>query len=67
MVYKFYNKKDKIEWDIELMITPMSKMWLFFIIVVFVMILVLAIIIFLHVRELKEEQKGTTKFKSWFA
>lgn len=67
MVYKFYNSKNKIEWDIELMLTPMSKMWLFFIIVVMVMIIVLAIIIFLHVRELKEEQKETTKFKSWFA
>ena len=67
MAYKYYNKKDKIEWNLELMLSPMYKMWLFFIIIIVVIIIVLGFIIFLHVRELKEEQKETTKFKSWFA
>ena len=67
MISKFYNKKKKIEWNVDLIVQPMEQIWLFLIIVIVVLLIVLGFIIYLHVKELKEEQKETTKFKSWFA
>ena len=67
MISKYYNKDDKIEWNVDLIVQPMDKIWLFLLIVIIVLIIVLSFIIYLHVKELKEEQKETTKFKSWFA
>ena len=67
MISKFYNKKTKIEWNVDLIVQPMEQIWLFLIIVIVVLLIVLGFIIYLHVKELKEEQKETTKFKSWFA
>ena len=67
MISKYYNEKDEIEWNVDLIVQPMEQIWLFLILVVVVLLIVLAIIIYLHVKELKEEQKETTKFKSWFA
>ena len=66
MIFKYKNA-DKIEWNVDLIVQPMEQIWLFLIIVVVVLLIVLGIIIYLHVKELKEEQKETTKFKSWFA
>ena len=67
MIAKYKNSDNKIEWNVDLIVQPMDKIWLFLIIVIVVLIIVLIIIIYLHVKELKEEQKETTKFKSWFA
>ena len=66
MISKFYNN-DKYEWNVDLIVQPMEQIWLFLFIVVVVLLIVLGFIIYLHVKELKEEQKETTKFKSWFA
>ena len=68
MISKYYKSNRKtIEWNVDLIVQPMEQIWLFFIIVVFVLLIVLGIIIYLHIKEVKEEQKETTKFKSWFA
>ena len=69
LISKFYREKDKteVEWNVDLIVQPMEQIWIFLIVVVFVLLVVLGIIIFLHVKEVKEEQKETTKFKSWFA
>ena len=66
MISKFYNGK-KITWNVDLIVQPMEKIWIFLIIVVIVLLIVLGIIIYLHLKEVKEEQKETNKFKSWFA
>lgn len=67
MISKFYNKDNKFEWNVDLIVQPMEQIWLFLIIVIIVLLIVLGFIIYLHVKELKEEQKETNKFKSWFA
>ena len=67
MISKFYNKDKKIEWNVDLIVQPMEQIWLFLFFVVGFLLIVLGIIIYLHIKELKEEQKETTKFKSWFA
>lgn len=67
MISKYYNEKDEIEWNVDLIVQPMEEIWLFLLLVIIVLLIVLGIIIYLHVKELKEEQKETTKFKSWFA
>ena len=67
MISKFYNNEKKYEWNVDLIVQPMEQIWLFLIIVIGVLLIVLGFIIYLHVKELKEEQKETTKFKSWFA
>lgn len=66
MISKYYNG-EKIEWNVDLIVQPMEQIWIFLIIVVFVLLIVLGIIIYLHLKEVKEEQKETNKFKSWFA
>ena len=67
MIFKFNNTDKKCEWNVDLIVQPMEQIWLFLIIVVFVLLIVLGVIIYLHVKELKEEEKETNKFKSWFA
>ena len=67
MISKYYSGENTIEWNVDLIVQPMEQIWLFFIIVVIVLLIVLSIIIYLHIKEVKEEQKETTKFKSWFA
>ena len=67
MIFKFINTDKKYEWNVDLIVQPMEQIWLFLIIVVFVLLIVLGVIIYLHVKELKEEEKETNKFKSWFA
>ena len=66
MISKYYNG-NKIRWNVDLIVQPMEKIWIFLIIVIFVLLIVLGIIIYLHLKEVKEEQKETNKFKSWFA
>ena len=66
MISKYYSGS-KIEWNVDLIVQPMEKIWLFLIIVILVLLIVLSIIIYLHLKEVKEEQKETNKFKSWFA
>ena len=66
MISKYYNG-NKIKWNVDLIVQPMEKIWIFLIIVVIVLLIVLSIIIYLHLKEVKEEQKETNKFKSWFA
>ena len=67
MISKYYNKKNRIEWNVDLIVQPMEQIWLFLVVVIIVLIIVLSIIIYLHLKEVKEEQKETNKFKSWFA
>ena len=67
MISKYYNKDDKIEWNVDLIVQPMEQIWLFLLIVIIVLLIVLGAIIYFHLKEVKEEQKETTKFKSWFA
>ena len=67
MISKYYNKKDRIEWNVDLIVQPMEQIWLFLLIVIIVLLIVLGFIIYLHLKEVKEEQKETNKFKSWFA
>jgi hypothetical protein len=67
IISKYYNEKGDIEWNVDLIVQPMEEIWLFLLLVVIVLLIVLGIIIYLHVKEMKEEQKETTKFKSWFA
>ena len=67
IISKYYNSDKKIEWNVDLIVQPMEEIWLFLLLVIVVLLIVLGIIIYLHVKELKEEQKETTKFKSWFA
>ena len=67
IISKYYNAEKKIEWNVDLIVQPMEEIWLFLLLVIVVLLIVLGIIIYLHVKELKEEQKETTKFKSWFA
>ena len=65
-IFKFKNE-GKYEWLIELIVQPMDQIVILVIIMIVVMLSLLGVIIYLHVREVKEEQKETTKFKSWFA
>lgn len=65
-IFKFKNE-GKYEWLIELIVQPMDQIVILVIIMIVVMLALLGVIIYLHVREVKEEQKETTKFKSWFA
>ena len=67
MISKYYTKDDKIDWNVDLIVQPMEQIWLFLVIVIFVLLIVLGAIIYFHLKEVKEEQKETTKFKSWFA
>lgn len=66
MISKFLTK-NKIEWLVDLIVQPMDQIWLFLIIVVAVLLIILGILIYLHIKEVKEEEKETNKFKSWFA
>ena len=66
MISKYYDGS-KIEWNVDLIVQPMEQIWLFLVIVIIVLLIVLGIIIYLHLKEVKEEQKETNKFKSWFA
>ena len=66
-IYKFKNGKNKIEWYIDLYVLPTDTLLIIALSIVGFMLVILGIIIYLHVREVKEEQKETNKFKSWFA
>ena len=66
-IFKFKNSDDKIEWYIDLYVLPTDTLLIIALSIVGFMLVVLGIIIYLHVREVKEEQKETNKFKSWFA
>ena len=66
-IYKFNNGKNKIEWYIDLYVLPTDTLLIIALSIVGFMLVILGIIIYLHVREVKEEQKETNKFKSWFA
>ena len=66
MISKFMTK-DKIEWLVDLIVQPMDQILLFLIIFAAALIIILGIIIYLHIKEIKEEEKETNKFKSWFA
>ena len=66
-LYKFKNEKNKIEWYIDLYVLPTDTLLIIALSIVGFMLVILGIIIYLHVREVKEEQKETNKFKSWFA
>ena len=67
MIYKFKNSDKKFEWYIDLIVEPMESLVVIILVLIGVMLLLLGIVIYLHVREVKEEQKETNKFKSWFA
>ena len=68
MIYKFKNEKtDEYEWNIDLIVQPTDSLILIIIVLVVVMFAILGIVIYLYVREVKEEQKEESKFKSWFA
>ena len=68
MIYKFFNKKtEEYEWNIDLIVQPTDSLILIIIVLVVVMFAILGIVIYLYVREVKEEQKEESKFKSWFA
>ena len=66
-IYKFKNGKNKIEWYIDLYVLPTDTLLIIALSIVGFMLVILGIIIYLHVREVKEEKKETNKFKSWFA
>ncbi|MCQ2818078.1 MAG: hypothetical protein MJ252_12500 [archaeon] len=60
---------EKIEWNVDLIVSPTEKLLLMMIVIGAILILILLIIIILHVRETKEDKKqesGTEQFKSWF-
>jgi hypothetical protein len=67
VIFKFENDNSKYEWYIDLIVLPMDSLVVIVLVIVGVMLAILGVIIYLHVREVKEEQKETTKFKSWFA
>jgi integrin alpha FG-GAP repeat containing protein 1 len=67
VIFKFLNDASKYEWYIDLIVLPMDSLVVIALVIVGVMLAILGVIIYLHVREVKEEQKETTKFKSWFA
>ena len=66
-LFKFKNDESKIEWYIDLYVLPTDTLLVIALSIVGFMLVILGIIIYLHVREVKEEQKETNKFKSWFA
>ena len=66
-IFKYKNSDSKYEWLIELIIQPMDQVVILVIVMIVVMLALLGVIIYLHIREVKEEQKETNKFKSWFA
>ena len=55
---KYYNGQ-KIRRNVDLIVQPMEQIWIFLIIVIFVLLIVLGIIIYLHLKEVKEEYKIT--------
>lgn len=67
VIFKFLNDASKYEWYIDLIVLPMDSLVVIALVIVGVMLAILGVIIYLHIREVKEEQKETNKFKSWFA
>ena len=65
MISKY--KETKYEWYIDLIVEPMEGLIVIVLSLLGVMLLIAGVIIYLHVREVKEEQKETNKFKYWFA
>jgi hypothetical protein len=66
-IFKFINDKNRYEWYIDLYILPTDTLLVIALSIIGFMLVILGVIIYLHVREVKEEQKETNKFKSWFA
>ena len=66
-VFKYINEEGKYEWHLDLFVLPTDSLLIIALVIVVVMLIILGVIIYLHVREVKEEQKETNKFKSWFA
>jgi hypothetical protein len=66
-IFKFKNTGGKYEWHVDLIVQPMDSLIVIVLALIGVMLVILGVIIYLHVREVKEEQKETNKFKSWFA
>ena len=66
-IFKFKNTGGKYEWHVELIVQPMDSLIVIVLALIGVMLVILGVIIYLHVKEVKEEQKETNKFKSWFA
>ena len=66
-VFKYINEDSKYEWHLDLFVLPTESLLIIALVIVVVMLIILGVIIYLHVREVKEEQKETNKFKSWFA
>jgi hypothetical protein len=66
-VFKYINEDSKYEWHLDLFVLPTDSLLIIALVIVVVMLIILGVIIYLHVREVKEVQKETNKFKSWFA
>ena len=66
-VFKYINEEGIYEWHLDLFVLPTDSLLIIALVIVVVMLIILGVIIYLHVREVKEEQKETNKFKSWFA
>lgn len=62
-------KSNKIDWNVDLIVSPTEKLLIMMIVIGAILILILIVIIVLHIRETKEDKKqesGTEQFKSWF-
>ena len=59
--YDDYNTKDKIEWNVDLIVQPMEQIWIFLIVIIIVLIIVLIIIIILHFKEVKLPASSHTR------
>ena len=66
-IFKYINEDSKYDWHLDLFVLPTENLLIIALVIVAVMLIILGVIIYLHVREVKEEQKETNKFKSWFA
>ena len=66
VIFKFKNSDRKYEWYADLIVEPTESLIVIILSLIGVMLIILGVIIYLHVREAKEEEKETNKFKSWF-
>ena len=59
-------KKVGTDWHIDLIVQPADKIILMMVIIFFILMIILGIIIYLHLKEVKEDKNQAKQFTAWY-
>jgi hypothetical protein len=68
LITKKLTADDKVEWTVDLIVSPTENLLTLIIVIGVVLFVILVIIIILHIKEINEDKRQESeKFTAWFA